>query len=183
MEISVRSDHLLRECIGIEEESSDLHIDEILCLIRDYLATSLSSEIVPFGHIGCEILGSDLRIESESHDHRSCDLGSSLDIRGGARRDIFRTEEYLLSHPSTIESCEFIEVLRLRCIRTILLWEEPCHSTCSASRKDRDLVDRISMGEHLPNEGMSDLMDSCEFFLMFGHSQRFFLIAHDDFLY
>ncbi len=80
VEVSIGSDDLLREGIGIEEESSYLQIDEILCLIRDDLPTSLPSKIVPFAQIGRKILWSDLWIESESHDHCTCDICSTLDI-------------------------------------------------------------------------------------------------------
>ena len=43
-------------------------------------------------------------------------------------------------------------------------------------------MDWISMGEHLPDESMSDFVYRSQPLLMFCHSQRFLLIAHHDFL-
>ena len=180
MEITITRDDLLRLSVCSAEELTDLRVDEILSLIGDDLATSLSTEEVPLAHIGCEVLRADLWIKSKSHHHRSCDFSRSLDIRARTSRDVLRTEEYLLSHASTIEGRELVEVFRLRSVGTIFLWEEPRDTTSTTTREDRDLVHRISMGEHLPDDRMSDLVDRCEALLMLGHTERLLLIAHHD---
>ena len=80
MEILIPCDDRLRLSIRCEEESSHFRVDEVLSLIRYDLLASLSTEIVPFRHIWCEILRADLGIKSKSHDHSSRNLCRALDI-------------------------------------------------------------------------------------------------------
>ena len=135
VEVTIARDDLLRLSVCSEEELTNLRVDEILSLIGDDLATSLATEIVPFAHIRGEVLRADLWIKSKSHHHRPCNLSRSLDIRARTSRDVLRTEEYLLSHSSSIERCKLILELCLGDKHSIHIRDEPCHTERTTSRE------------------------------------------------
>lgn len=166
--------------ISVFENLADFLVDFLLRFFGDDLSRSFGSEVVSSDLFGGEILRSEFGVESVTHDHGAGDFGRAFNVARRSGGNVFGPEKHLFGRTSSVVGGKFVEIFGLGNVGSVFFGQEPRHPPGTSAGNDGNLMHRIGVREHFPDDRVSDLVVCRNLFFEFGHPHRLFRIAHDD---
>ncbi len=112
--------------------------------------------------------------------HLACDVGSTLDIVGGAGRYLFGTVDQLFRQTTAIQAGDHGLQMLLGVAPAILLRQVHGHTQRTTARNDGNLVDRVMIRHHATDNGVTRFVIGRHLLLgLFHHHGATFCAHHD----
>ena len=167
-----------RLLVRLVDEPRDLLVDLVGDLGR---VVRVRREVPPEEHLVvglAERLRAELLAHAEARDHLLGELGGPLDVVAGTGGDV--ADRDLLGDTAAEDHGEVVEHLAAWCRGTCPPRAGQRVAERAAARDDRDLVDRVGVGQHVADERVTGLVVRDDLLLLVGDQAALALRTGDD---
>src|SRR5450830_2001358 len=182
--VAVIRQDLLGRAIALVNDAAHFRVDQLGRLTREAgvltaAATTQEYLLVFLGiHQRTQFLG-----QAPLGDHVPGNLAGTHDVVGSAGGDTVKAQGNLFSDTAAVQRADLADQRTLGQAVAILFRQEHGHTQRTTARDDRDLVDRVVLGHHTTDNGVTGLVIRGVLFFLLGHDHGFALGTHHDLVF
>ena len=179
--VAVVFDQFTSQSILLINDFAHLHIHLLHGLLRDVGGFGHAAAQEHFAFILCIDHGAERFAHAVFHDHVAGQIGGALEVVARAGGHLLH--EHFFGNSATKQHGNLIEHKFFVVAVTVLRRQAHRHAERTATRDDRHLVHRITLGQQAANQRMATLVICGVAALFLGHDHALALWTHEDFVF